>query len=1157
MYEAHRGVTSEASRRRWFPAVSRGALILFVALAGFPSVAAARTILVFAPHPDDEALIAAGRIRANLAPGNTVKVVVVTNGDVGGVPSGLAREGESVAGAQALGLTEQDVIFLGYPDGSMLNIYNAASPTQVFTSAAGRTSTYGNRGMGGMDYHTFTTGAAGPYNHVTVAGDIQSLLTTYVPDEIYTLSNFDAHPDHQATALFITEALVSLKRSGSTLASKLYQSLVWAPAQGQWPDPTGAGGCAPSVPFAQPQMGIQLEWNRLWRWVVPTEMQSPDPSVNLKCQMISQYRSQLTPWLLSWSRKDEFFWMSDFGANLAIAAQVTVSSENTANNQGGLKAIDGVIDGSPHDPAREWVTSNQLSGAWIQLNWPSPVSVSQVNLYDRPDSNENVLAGTLSFSDGSTVSVGALEPHGLVMPVTFPPKTVTSVRFTIDQAQGTATGLSEIQVLGLPGTATGNVAPYFIQGPVANTSMIGASQTANFSVVANDLNGDAVQYQWSVDGGSIQGSGPTALFTPPAVAANTVFTITSQILDGRGGSASNVGFVTVIPAVDRLSVNPAALVGGNSAQGTITLANAAPAGGLSVPLSSSNPAAAAVPASVTVPGGNVTANFTVTTGTVSAATTVTLSANINGTPRPAMLTVNAPDPNLLISSDSIGDANWGNWGTMTSTLNFATAPDGTQHATRAVVTQPGGHALVQQVSVVPNTNYVFSFYARNNGGTAASYSVYDVTHNVDIVPSTPYILSINSSTWTQVSVRFTTPAGCNSIYVYTLRDSGFPVDILLWRATLTPAQAAASLAATMSAAPNPVSQGSPLSVTLSVTNTGQAAATAVAPSGFTVGGAGASCPASSTPASANIAGGATQVFSWACTASSTTGTATFSAGATGTDANSGATVSAAPASASTTIQQGLPTISSFTPASGLVGTPVTISGANFSGATAVTFNSLSASYTVSSSSTIVATVPLAATSGPVSVTTPAGTATSTSNFTVRVTLGASTAGNGAGTVTSVSSPNSATQINCGAACSAVYDLGSVVTLTATPAIGSNYTSWSGCDSVSGNACTVNMNAARSVTAIFTLQTFPLTVNKTHLLTGNGTVTSTSSPASPSQINCGGTCSVSYNYGTVVTLTATPELLSLFNGWSGCDSTSGTTCTVTIGSARSVTASFLP
>ena len=194
---------SKIARRESIRPSSVVPLMLFLALAWLPSVAAAKTIMVFGPHPDDETMIAAGRMRAALNSGASVKIVVVTNGDAGGVSVGLMREGESVAAAQVLGLTEQDVIFLGYPDGSMLDIYNAASPTQVFTSAAGQTSTYGNRGLGGMDYHSYRYGSPGPYNHATVSGDIQALLTTYMPDEIYTTGNFDTHPDHQATDLFV------------------------------------------------------------------------------------------------------------------------------------------------------------------------------------------------------------------------------------------------------------------------------------------------------------------------------------------------------------------------------------------------------------------------------------------------------------------------------------------------------------------------------------------------------------------------------------------------------------------------------------------------------------------------------------------------------------------------------------------------------------------------------------------------------------------------------------------------------------------------------------------------------------------------------------------------------------------------------------------
>src|SRR5207247_202620 len=77
-----------------------------------------------------------------------------------------------------------------------------------------------------------------------------------------------------------------------------------------------------------------------------------------------------------------------------------------------------------------------------------------------------------------------------------------------------------------------------------------------------------------------------------------------------------------------------------------------------------------------------------------------------------------------------------------------------------------------------------------------------------------------------------------------------------------------------------------------------------------------------------------------------------------------------------------PTITSFTPASGPVGTSVTINGTNFTGATAVLFNGTSASFTVNSATAITVTVPAGATSGPISVTTSGGTASSAGSFTV-------------------------------------------------------------------------------------------------------------------------------------------------------------------------------
>jgi hypothetical protein len=63
-------------------------------------------------------------------------------------------------------------------------------------------------------------------------------------------------------------------------------------------------------------------------------------------------------------------------------------------------------------------------------------------------------------------------------------------------------------------------------------------------------------------------------------------------------------------------------------------------------------------------------------------------------------------------------------------------------------------------------------------------------------------------------------------------------------------------------------------------------------------------------------------------------------------------------------------------------------------------------------------------------------------------------------------------------------------------------------------------------------------------------------SSPSGINCGTTCAAPFPSGTMVALTPTPITGHSFGGWGiGCDSISGTTCTVTMNSDRTVSATF--
>jgi hypothetical protein len=135
-------------------------------------------------------------------------------------------------------------------------------------------------------------------------------------------------------------------------------------------------------------------------------------------------------------------------ANLSPLAAVSVSSEDASTGQLGANAADGLFDETPGGSRRIWAARGERAGAWIRLTWKSPVEAWEVILYDRPDPAENILAGTLTFSDGSTMDVGELPEDGSPYRLEFGPKTITWVQFTVTSAVGPRVGLGEIEVYG-------------------------------------------------------------------------------------------------------------------------------------------------------------------------------------------------------------------------------------------------------------------------------------------------------------------------------------------------------------------------------------------------------------------------------------------------------------------------------------------------------------------------------------------------------------------------------------------------------------------------------------------------------------------------------------------------------------------------------------
>jgi len=236
-------------------------------------------------------------------------------------------------------------------------------------------------------------------------------------------------------------------------------------------------------------------------------------------------------------------------ANLARISGVTATASSQASStQSPAKAIDGVASGYPGDSSKEWATAGGKAGSWIRLAWTAPVTVDRVVLYDRPNADDRVNAGTLVFSDGSSVAVGALGNSGGATTVTFPSRTISNVRFNITAVSSTThnVGLAEFEVWGAP----------VPQPPVARA---GADQSVPANVASvtldgsasSDPEGAALTYSWTQTAGtSVTLNGPTTAtptFTPPAGTGTYTFRLT--VSDGSLTATDDITVTVVSAAV--------------------------------------------------------------------------------------------------------------------------------------------------------------------------------------------------------------------------------------------------------------------------------------------------------------------------------------------------------------------------------------------------------------------------------------------------------------------------------------------------------------------------------------------------------------------------------------------------------------------------------
>lgn len=317
------------------------------------------SVVVFAPHCDDETLGCGGVLALAVRNKARVRVVLITNGDgyrlavsreyktIRVTPSkciefAYHRQAETLKALSVLGVPASRVTFLGYPDRGLARLWNTHwdSSDPYFSKATGTDhSPYRN---------SFTPDAA--YCGQSLIQDIQTILEQSAPTDVWVPHPLDNHSDHYATYCFVSAALEQLGSKDWRPGRKL-RVHTYLVHRGDWPTPRGNRPGEHLVPPCA-LAGSSTKWSAL---------ELPQDIVEKKQQAIKCYRSQLAiepAFLMSFAR------LNDLIGNIPLRKVVRVPNGTIS------------VDGSPMDwagitpcvidPVKDYVMANVNKGGDVR-----------------------------------------------------------------------------------------------------------------------------------------------------------------------------------------------------------------------------------------------------------------------------------------------------------------------------------------------------------------------------------------------------------------------------------------------------------------------------------------------------------------------------------------------------------------------------------------------------------------------------------------------------------------------------------------------------------------------------------------------------------------------------------------------------------------------
>ena len=453
--------------------------------------------------------------------------------------------------------------------------------------------------------------------------------------------------------------------------------------------------------------------------------------------------------------------------------------------------------------------------------------------------------------------------------------------------------------------SSGNPLGLGASGPPSAPS--GVVATPGTAQVALTWNASAGATSYNVKRSTTSGSGYATVGSPASTSYTDTgltngttyyYVVTAVNANGESGNSSQVSATPQLPAVSSLSVAPVGVTGGSASTGTVTLSSAAPTGGVSVTLTSSNTSFATVPATVTVAAGATSATFTASTVAVSTTKRITITAVSGGVTKTALLNVN---PTVASSLNATVQAGNGAGGNVVATFQLAATATWTIYDPNGVFVADSGTPA--SWTVTPNY-YIDPFSGNLEIGNIV------VTAPITAQPAPGYLVVVSI-------IASVDPASLNAAYFDVIPAA--PVNLSTFAIAPSTVQGGTPSTGTVTLDGNAPYGGITVALASSNTSAGTVPSTVTVPAGVSTANFTITTPTVASTATTNISAtyGATMYRALAVTP-------------TGATSNLVSVVLLPPVVTSTNSATGIVTLGAAAPAGGAV---VTLSSSNTGAAT--------------------------------------------------------------------------------------------------------------------------------------------------------------------------------------------------------------------------------